>query len=87
MKKNELIQKLVSMSNLSTSQATIAIDTLDDIIMEVIATEDSVRFGWGTIKGVVKSARMCRNPRTGEKFMSEEKHGYPKCIFSKAAKE
>lgn len=64
------------------------VNAMSEVVLEVIAKEDSVKFGEVcTFSGVTRPARVSRNPSTGEAVNVPEKHGYPKIKFSKRAKE
>lgn len=58
-----------------------------DAIRQVIANNDSIRFGnVGTFAGVHRDARTGRNPSTGESIEIPAREGYPKFKFSATTK-
>lgn len=89
MTKNDFIKAIAERSELTQKDIKIMLDAMSDVLLfDVIAKEDSVKLGnVCTISGTVRPARTARNPMTGETIKVPEKHGYPKCKFSKAAKE
>ena len=87
MVKKEFVNAVAEKTGLTKIDATAAIDAVAEVIMEVMANEDSVKFGnVCTFSGVTREARKARNPLTGETIDVAEKHGYPKCKFSANAK-
>lgn len=67
------------------SQSTLneVLTGMSDAIRQVIADNESVRFGSvGTFSGVHKDARTARNPRTNETVQVPARDGYPKFKFS-----
>ena len=88
MTKSELLKKAAEMAEVSQKEVDTVIGALSDIIMEVIANNDSVKFGEiCTFKGIDKPARSCRNPKTGETINVPAKSGQPKAVFTKKCKE
>lgn len=86
MVKTEFVKEINHKSNVPYDQIFRVLSAMDEVILEVIANEDSVRFSWGIIKGVCKPAQTARNPKTGETVDVPEKHGYPRVKFTAAAK-
>jgi DNA-binding protein HU-beta len=65
--KAELIEKVAFRANISKSAAGDAVDGLLDCITDTLQNGDSVTLvGFGTFSVSHRSARMGRNPRTGE---------------------
>ena len=88
MTKGDFTRIVAGRSGMTQKDVRIIIDTMSDIILRIIAKEDSVKFGSVcTFYGVTKPARTARNPKTGEIVQIEERHGCPKCKFSTSAKE
>ena len=89
MTKSDFIKAIAERSELTQKDIKIMLDAMSDVLLfDVIAKEDSVKLGnVCTISGVTRPARTARNPMTGEAIEVPEKRGYPKCKFTKAAKE
>lgn len=88
MKKTELIAAIAEKTGATKKATEEFLNATSEVILEVIAKEDSVKLGdVCTFSGVTKEAHKARNPLTGETIDVPEKHGYPKCKFSKVAKE
>ena len=73
MNKTELIDELASSSNLTKADAQRAVDALFDpsagIIAGTLKKGEKVQItGFGTFESRKRSARMGRNPRTGERI-------------------
>ena len=67
MNKNEFIDKVADMSNMSKADATRAVDAVFDAITSALKKGDDVRLvGFGTFSASKRKAREGRNPRTGE---------------------
>lgn len=66
MTKNDIIQKLVKSTDLTTSQATHAVENIIDIIADALVSGDTILLrGFGTIKTVRRAAKTARNISTG----------------------
>jgi nucleoid DNA-binding protein len=63
---NEVSAKLTKEFNITVSSAKEMITTILDTVTEMAGTE-TVRVGKHTFKTVKRAARVCRNPKTGEK--------------------
>lgn len=87
MKRKDFIAKVVTTANVDKDTVTVVLEAIETEALNIIATEDSVRFKFGTLSGVAHAARTARNPKTGETVQVPEKHGCPKFKASKAAKE
>lgn len=92
MKKSEMINAVAAKSGASKQEVEAVINAFGEVVMEVIANEDSVKFAnVGTFSGYTKvtNDRTGRNPATGETITIKGKtqKGYPKFKPSKAAKE
>ncbi len=67
MNKNEFIDRVADMSNLSKHDTTRAVDAVFDAITSALKRGDDVRLvGFGTFSAAKRAAREGRNPRTGE---------------------
>ncbi len=67
MNKNEFIDRVADMANLSKQDATRAVDAVFDAITSALKRGDDVRLvGFGTFSAAKRAAREGRNPRTGE---------------------
>lgn len=67
MNKNEFIDRVADMANLSKHDATRAVDAVFDSITSALKRGDDVRLvGFGTFSAAKRAAREGRNPRTGE---------------------
>ena len=67
MKKPELIKALAARTKLPKSATCRSLDALLEIITTAIAKGDEVALaGFGTFRPAERSARVARNPRTGE---------------------
>ena len=67
MNKADLIENVASRANISKSSAGDAVDALLECITDTLQNGDSVTLvGFGTFAVSHRSARMGRNPRTGE---------------------
>ncbi len=87
MKKAEFIEVLANEMSTTKVETKKFLDALDTVVLNAIAKEDSVPFGFGKIYGVTTSPRVARNPRTGETINIPEKHGQPRYKASARAKE
>ncbi len=66
MTKNDIIHQLVKRTDLTTSQATHAVENLIDIIADALVSGDTILLrGFGTIKTVRRAAKTARNISTG----------------------
>ncbi len=69
MNKTELIDAMVSSSDLSKKDAKTAVEAFMGVVTECLKTGDSLQLiGFGTFKVSERKARMGRNPRTGEQI-------------------
>lgn len=67
MNKNEFIDRVADLSNMSKADATRAVDAVFDAITSALKRGDDVRLvGFGTFSASKRKAREGRNPRTGE---------------------
>ena len=67
MNKNEFIDRVADLSNMSKADATRAVDAVFDAITAALRKGDDVRLvGFGTFSAAKRKAREGRNPRTGE---------------------
>jgi DNA-binding protein HU-beta len=69
MNRNELVEAVVSKTELRKSEASKAIDAVFDSIASALKSGDEVRIvGFGTFTVAERAASEGRNPRTGEKI-------------------
>jgi len=67
MNKNEFIDRVADMADMSKADAAKAVDAVFDSITQTLQKGDDVRLvGFGTFSAVPRKARDGRNPRTGE---------------------
>ena len=67
MNKNEFIDRVADMADMSKSDAAKAVDAVFDCITDALRKGDDVRLvGFGTFSASKRAAREGRNPRTGE---------------------
>lgn len=67
MNKNEFIDRVADLANMSKAEATRAVDAVFDAITAALKKGDDVRLvGFGTFSASRRKAREGRNPRTGE---------------------
>lgn len=91
MNKTEFISAIKateSCADMSKKDIEAVIKGMDEVITNVVASEDSVKLGSiGTFSGVTRPAREGRNPATGESIKIAEKRGYPHFKFSSTMKK
>lgn len=74
MNKAELIQAIVEQSKLTKKEVSNALDALIDTIQSSVQNGDTVSLvGFGSFQTRQRSARTCRNPKTGEQISVEAK--------------
>lgn len=67
MNKNEFIDKVADMADMSKSDSERAVNAVLDAISNALKAGDDVRLvGFGTFSAAKRKAREGRNPRTGE---------------------
>ncbi|WP_031555702.1 HU family DNA-binding protein [Parvularcula oceani] len=67
MNKNEFVDRVADMADMTKSDAGKAVDAVFDAITEALKKGDDVRIvGFGTFSSSRRAAREGRNPRTGE---------------------
>ncbi len=67
MNKNEFIDRVADMADMTKADATRAVDAVFGAITEALRKGDDVRLvGFGTFSASKRAAREGRNPRTGE---------------------
>lgn len=87
MSKKELIAAVAEKTGFTKKDTAIMVDAYTDAIVEALVKGDDVKLvGFGTYTTVERSPRVCRNPQSGEEFMSEAKVA-PKLKFSKTVKD
>lgn len=87
MTRSDFIKELSEKMGCKRQDAQAALEAVESVTMVAIKAEDFVPFSFAKIGGKTKPARMARNPKTGETFLSPEKTGQPYAKFKKAAKE
>lgn len=87
MLKSEFINKVAEKAEVTQKVAKDVLAAIEEEVLNVIATNDFMRFDFGKIGGRDVPAKTCRNPRTGEKMEVPAKTGYPYFKASKKAKE
>jgi DNA-binding protein HU-beta len=87
MNKSQLISVVAEKSNMTKKDAEVAVNTVIDTIIDTLKEGERVQLvGFGTFEVKTRSARMGRNPKTGESIsVPESKH--PTFSASKALKE
>jgi DNA-binding protein HU-beta len=67
--RNELVEAVVSRTELRKSEASKAVDAVFESIGDALKSGDEVRLvGFGTFSVAARAASEGRNPRTGEKI-------------------
>ena len=67
MNKNEFIDRVADMADMTKSDAAKAVDAVFDAITDALKKGDDVRLvGFGTFSAAKRAAREGRNPRTGD---------------------
>ena len=67
MNKNEFIDRVADLADMSKAEAGRAVDAVFDAITNALKDGDDVRLvGFGTFSAAERKAREGRNPRTGE---------------------
>lgn len=67
MNKNEFVDRVADMADMTKSDAAKAVDAVFDAITDALRQGDEVRIvGFGTFAAAKRAAREGRNPRTGE---------------------
>ena len=67
MNKQELIHKISEDTNLTQKQASAALDSVLDAIMDAVKNHEKVQLvGFGTFEAKQRNARIGRNPKTKE---------------------
>lgn len=90
-KKAEFVQKIKDTeycAEMSKKDIEAVINGLSDVITEIVADEESVKFGSiGVFSGITRAARTARSPKDGSTISIPEKHGYPHFKFSSNMKK
>lgn len=69
MTKADIIKSLMAKNNLTKAKAQEIVDSMVGMIVDAIASGDSVTItGFGTFKPVTHAPKSCINPRTGERM-------------------
>jgi DNA-binding protein HU-beta len=67
MNKNEFVDRVADLADMTKAEAGRAVDAVFDAITEALKKNDDVRLvGFGTFSVSKRAAREGRNPRTGE---------------------
>lgn len=87
MNKAELVKAVAGELELTQKEVTAVVEATFATIADTMAEGEEVSIpNFGKFVAVTKAARECRNPQTGETFMSEE-HMAPKFKPSSVLKE
>ena len=73
MTKKEIISELVGRTDLSTSQATHAVEGIMDIVADALVEGKTMLRGFGCIKLVTRAAKPARNISKGETIIVPER--------------
>lgn len=74
MNKKELAKEVASRTSMTVVETLRLIDTMNEVISESIGRDESVLLqNFGHFTPWRQAGRMGRNPRTGEKYMIEER--------------
>ena len=69
MNKKQLVNKIASTLSQSKADAERTFDTITTIILDCLKSDEAVKIaGFGTYKVAKRTARIGRNPRTGEQI-------------------
>ena len=72
--KSDVVEQIAEQAGLSKTQASAAVDAFAATICEALSNGDSVGLiGFGTFETKIRSARMGRNPQTGNPLQIPEK--------------
>lgn len=73
MNKQELINKVAELSELTKKDSTVAVDAVLEAITQALISGDSVKLiGFGNFEVRDRAARKGRNPQTGEEIAISE---------------
>ena len=87
MNKNELIETVVSATNLKKTEAAMAVESVFEAITKSLTSGREVKIaGFGSFSVLKRAARTGRNPRTGESIKIEASK-QPKFKAGKALKD
>ena len=87
MNKNEFVDRVADMSDMTKADAGKAVDAVFDAITEALKKGDDVRIvGFGTFSSAKRAAREGRNPRTGETIQIKASN-QPKFTAGKGLKD
>ena len=87
MNKGDFVAKVAEKTGMTKADAQAAVDATLDVITEVLASGDDVRFtGFGNFVVADRAAGEVRNPRTGE-MIKKEASKAPKFKPGKALKD
>lgn len=75
MNKQQLIKAIATDAGITQTAATAALNAFQANVTEALATGDTVTLvGFGTFKSRPQSARIARNPKTGDEIEVPAKH-------------
>lgn len=87
MNKKEFIAAIAEKTGFTKKDTAIMVEGFLDVVVEALARREDVKLvGFGTFSTTKREPRECRNPQTGETFMSEAKIA-PKLKFGKSVKD
>ena len=87
MNKNEFVDRVADMADMTKADAGKAVDAVFDAITEALKKGDDVRIvGFGTFSSAKRAARAGRNPRTGETIQIKASN-QPKFTAGKGLKD
>ncbi|MEL6363987.1 MAG: HU family DNA-binding protein [Pseudomonadota bacterium] len=87
MNKNEFIDRVAELADMTKADAGRAVDAVFDSITDALKSGDDVRLvGFGTFGVSKRAAREGRNPRTGEKIQIKASN-QPKFTAGKGLKD
>ena len=90
MNKRELVAEVSANANISQIDARHAVDAMFDALKKALSKGQTVAIaGFGTFSVTRRDARVCRNPKTGEKISVPESRSpkfHPSKIFKDAVK-
>ena len=87
MNKQELVANIAGVNGISKKQAEDVLDSIGEVVTEVLAAGDEVTLpGIGKLSAVQRAARTGRNPQTGEEVKIAAKRA-PKFSAAKALKD
>lgn len=86
MRKDDFIRKISERTGYTQAVSQEILEAIENLVIEIIATEDKIRFSYGVIGGKTLSPRSFILPN-GQICTTPEKHGQPYYHPTKKAKE